>query len=258
MFKKILIIVFLVLFFNSAFGQEEKWQERRGQHFIIYYDKDVPNDFINNVQEVAEGYYDEIMSNLGFTRTAGWTWENRAKIYIYSSMESYAESARVMKWSHGSASAQERTIRTYPAAHGFFDSTLPHELAHIMFGEYIGFFTPVPLWLHEGVAMFQERAKRWGANDIVRKAIDDGSFIPLTDLSEMSLGPNTPSAIIDLFYAESASIVYYMIVELGQYRFVNFCRALKEGKNFEQALYSAYFRFKNVEDLNNAWITYLK
>ena len=151
-----------------------------------------------------------------------------------------------------------KIIRTFPSAHGFFDSTLPHELGHIIFREFVGFKGEIPIWFEEGVAMCQEKAKRWGAHDMVRKAIEDGTFKPLSELSLTRLRRRTSKDLIDLFYAESASIVSFMINELGEQRFVRLCRKLKDGGPFSWAIDSVYSRFKNVDDLNDAWVKYLK
>ncbi len=163
-----------------------------------------------------------------------------------------------MRWSHGSASAKEKEIRTFPAAAGFFDSTLPHELGHIIFREFIGHSARIPLWLEEGVAMYQEKAKRWGANRLVQEAMANGTFLSLNELDSLQLTSNTDQHLIELFYAESASMVYFMITELGEYRFGNFCRRLKEGDSFKKALESAYVRFHDQDDLNKVWVDYLK
>ena len=248
---------FLLLNKNTPCLAEEKWQEHRSTHFIIYY-KDAPPDFIQSVDETAEHLYQEITQNLGFYRDKSWTWDQRAIIYIYQDADDYVNSAKQAGWSHGAASTREKIIRSFPTAHGFVDSTLPHELGHIIFREFVGYSVDIPLWFDEGVAMYQEKAKRWGANKAVISAMEKNVFLSLDDLARLKLTPETERSTVDLFYAEAASIVYYMMTELGQYRFVHFCRQLKEGKNFEQALYDVYTRFKNVDDLNRAWTNYLK
>jgi len=235
----------------------EKWNEHKGRHFIIYY-KEAPKTFVKTVEEVSEQYYTEITKNLGFVRYKGWTWDDRVKIYIYDDADDYVRKGRQAQWSHGVASPKDKVIRTFPAAHGFFDSTLPHELGHIIFREFIGFKAQVPGWFEEGVAMYQEKAKRWGANQAVKEAMESGNFIPLEDLTHLRLYRNTDQRVVLLFYAESASIVFYLIQELGQYRFMRFCRKLKEGGPFEWALDSVYVRFKNIEELNKSWVKYIK
>lgn len=254
---KIIFAVVTSVFLSCATAAAEDWKEHRGRHFLIYY-KDAPQDFVLSVEKAAEDYYQEITDNLGFTRYKGWTWEDRSKIYIYRDQDDYVESSRLARWSHGAASARDRVIRTFPSAHGFFDSTLPHELGHIIFREFIGQNTMIPLWLEEGVAMYQERAKRWGANKRVLEAIESGEFIPLPELSGTRLARDSDEALVDLFYAESASIVYFLLTEHGKYRFVNFCKKLKDGDSFLKAFREAYIRFKSIEHLNDAWVSYLK
>ncbi|MCK5581181.1 MAG: hypothetical protein KAJ18_07895 [Candidatus Omnitrophica bacterium] len=257
--KKIIICMLIGMFGFVAFSgaEEVKWEEERATHFIIYY-KDAPKDFVKEVERSAEDYFDEITRNLGFTRYGGWSFDRRAKIYIYSDKEDYVASSRQAGWSSGAVNVKDKIIRTFPAAHGFFDTTLPHELGHIIFREFVGFHTPLPLWLDEGVAMFQEKAQRWGAHKEVKKVIKNGRFKSLTELSQLRLGRNSSTELVSLFYSEAASIVSYMVKELGEYRFVSFCRRLKEGKTFEQALRSAYSRFSTIKDLNKSWVDFLK
>ena len=64
--------------------------------------------------------------------------------------------------------------------------------------------------------MYQEKARRWGANDAVRQAIKDGKFMSLEDMTVMELSGRMNTEMVQLFYAESASIVNYIIDELGQ------------------------------------------
>jgi len=253
--KIILMIAFMcVVGTSSAFAKE--WKEYKRQHFIVYY-KNAPFDFVETVEETSGQYYLKITENMGFTRYKGWNWDERAKIYIYDNAEDYVVTGKQAGWSHGVSSPRDKVIRTYPSAHGFFDSTLPHELGHIIFREFIGFKARIPSWFEEGVAMHQEKARRWGAHDTVRKAIADGTFKSLNELSITSLRRTTNRDLINLFYAESASVVNFLINEYGKQRFVRLCRKLKDGDRFSWALDSVYVRFKNIDDLNKAWVKYL-
>lgn len=257
MIKRIIILFITILSLTPSAHAKEKWEEYRARHFYIY-SKDAPKDFIRSVEEAAEEYYDEITRNLGFTRYKGWSFDDRAKIYIYADKEDYLSSSKQAKWSHGVAYAKEKVIRTFPSAHGFFDSTLPHELGHIIFREFIGYRTPVPSWMDEGVAMYQEKARRWGADKAVKKAIGEGRFMSIEALSLKRLTGSTEKEVVQLYYAEAASIVNYLINELGKPRFVKFCRKLKDGQPFYQAFFSVYQRFKTMKDFNKRWLEYLK
>ena len=190
-------------------------------------------------------------------RYSGWRYDNRVAIYIYDDQQDYTTDGAHFGWASGHANIARKEIRTYPAAAGFFDSTLPHELAHLIFREFIG-NQRIPLWLDEGVAMYQEKAKRWGANKMVAAAMKSGKFLSLEEMTYDRLSKEKDQEIINLFYAEAASIVYYMIVELGETRFENFCRKLSDGMSFEEALETNYGRFHSIKDLNDRWVDYIK
>ena len=252
----VFFIAAFVSFAKFSYGVDA-WQEYHTSHFLIYY-KDAPRDFVKNVEKAAEADYEEITRNLGFYRDQSWSWEKRAKIYIYRDSQDYTASAKQASWTHGVADWLKKEIRAYPSTAGFFDSLLPHELGHIIFREFVGSNPFVPLWFDEGVAVCQEKARGWGSNNEVKRAIEEKKFIPLRELSSMRLYNNTEKDMINLFYAEAASIVYYLIVELGEFKFIDFCRKLKEGERFEAALNATYVQFKNLDDLNNAWVEHLK
>ena len=114
---------------------------------------------------------------------------------------------------------------------------MPHELGAYYFQDYIGYTAEIPLWFEEGVAIYQEKAKRLGSNAAVKEAIENGQFIPLTQLTGVRLYKDTKSQVVDLFYSESASVVYYMITELGEQEFYMLCSELKNGTPFQDAPY---------------------
>lgn len=258
---KIRICLFALLVIPAAESysapRQEKWVEHRAKHFLIYY-KNVPQDFIATLEEQAEYYFDEITHDLVVYRNTTWIQDNRARIYVYDDQQDYISAANNMKWSHGITETRKKVIRTFPSSHGFFDSTLPHELAHIIFREFVGFQSNVPTWLDEGVATNQEKAKRWGAHKTVLNAIKQGKFIPLGELKNVVLNQNVNQEILNLYYAEAASIVNFMKTELGSFRFYNFCENLKRGHSLDNAIKLTYVRFENVDDLNKAWIKFLE
>ncbi|MBF0504710.1 MAG: hypothetical protein HQL14_06360 [Candidatus Omnitrophica bacterium] len=237
---------------------DKSWQQLKGEDFIVYYRADVPDDFVRTTMDCAENELRRVVDNLGIVHYENWSLDHRASIYIYSDQGDFVKNGRQALWSHGTAFARSKMIKTFPEAEGFFDAILPHELGHIIFREFVGFSTEIPLWFEEGMAMNQEKAKRWGANRTVKEAIKNGSFIPLSKLSHMRLYMNSKQELVGLFYAESASIVYFMITELGEQQFFMFCRELKNNMPFDVALKKVYSRFKNLDELNQFWVDYLE
>lgn len=249
-----IFIIFIILFVNYSVAiAEDGWNEYRGRYFLVYY-KNAPKDLIKQIDQSSEQYYREITNKFGFIRSQTWAWDNKAKIYVYDDKDDYVNTGKLMNWSSGIALARQKIIRTFPSAHGFFDSTLPHELGHIIFREFIGYRTSIPYWFEEGVAMYQEKARRWGAGDDVKKAMKDGKFLSLDKLEDLRLTNDSDQDLIKLFYSESASAVKFIIDTMGSARFERFCRKLKEGKPFDWALASVYPKFSDMEKLNTLWM----
>jgi hypothetical protein len=227
------------------------WAVKKSDHFEVYY-RHAPEYFVKSVIKEAEGIYRQTTYSLGFTRYKGWIASERVSIYVYDDPEDYAR-VTGLPWSGASVSVAQRKIMTFPAANGFFDSTLPHELGHIIFHDFVGFGADIPLWLEEGIAVYQERAGRLGADQTVKAALQNDTFISLNELGSMRLSPSADPDLVKLVYAESASVVAFMIHHLENYRFVRLCRELKSGRRFNSALNKAYMRFKTVSDLEKAW-----
>jgi hypothetical protein len=254
--KKIMAGVMIsVLMGAGAVGlAEEKmdFNESKSTHFIVYSAPDVPQDFINTMTEYAERYYGELTDKLGFTLFNYWTWDNRAKIYIYASQEEYVRQTGQPSWSGGAAAYEKKTIWTYPRGAGFFDSLLPHELGHIILHEVIG-EREVPLWFEEGVASYSEAAKRFGSDQIIKNALANDTFMPLSDLSKIDGATLRSGTNVDLFYAEAISLITYLIDNFGVDRFNRLCEKLKDGKKMDDALAYAYFDIRNIDDLGKFW-----
>jgi hypothetical protein len=234
---------------------EPGWREEKSEHFIIVY-QNVPKSFVKDVVDSAEEQYQKTITTLGFTRYQGWTWDKRVRIVIYDSQAAYAKSSH-NSWSAGEVNVAAKFIVTFPSESGFFDSLLPHELGHIVFREGVGAYNNIPLWMEEGVAMYQERSRRLGADEDVRALIEEGSFIPLEVLDQMALRSSTDRATVHAFYAEAASLVGFLINKYEVYRFARLCRALREGQGFELALKKSYMEIPDLAALERAWRKYL-
>ena len=219
-------IILGLLLANTAMAdeQQDKWQQMTGPDFLIYYRTDVPDDFVQTTMDTAEDELKRVTDNLGITNAPSWGGGREIKIYIYSNRNDYVKNGGQAGWSHGVAFAKAKTIKLYPDAQGFFDTLLPHELGHIVFRDYIGYTANIPLSQLTGVRLYKD----------------------------------SKDQVVDQFYAESASVVYYLITELDEQEFYMFCNELKNGTPFEEALHKVYLRFKTINDLNQAWMDYLQ
>jgi len=253
--KRCFVLFFVFLLFGQA-AAAEGFKEKRSTHFIVLY-QDAPDDFVEKVINGAESYYDRITEELGFRRFDFWLWENRAKIYIYNDSSSYQAASGQPRWSAGAVLPKRKIIQTFVCAGDFLETTLPHELGHIIFREFVGFNNPgVPLWLEEGVASYQEKERYSQAKVFLRRAIGEGNFMDLKKLSGLPAEAGLNPGNVDIFYAESFSIVDFLIRDFGRDKFVLFCQNLRDYKDLIKALRLSY-SFASLEELNSAWVKYL-
>lgn len=256
--KKRSIFLFTVLISCSiaVAQQSDKWHITKSTHFIIYY-KTAEEKFLGQLIDTAEDCYNKIAEDLGFRRYNFWLWDNRAKIYIYDDAKDYQAGTGQPDWSAGCAATKEKIIHTYPYAQGFFESILPHEMGHIIFREFVGFDNnAIPLWLDEGVASYQERIRRQSAHMLIVEAVQNNKLLNLEKLFSFNPQVIQDRELVNLFYAESLSIVDYLIKEFGTDNFVLFCQGLRDKQDLTKALNYAY-PFRDIQDLDKAWQRYL-
>lgn len=245
------LLTFICVQFPAAV-QAEDWNLSKSTHFVVYY-RNAPQEFIEEVKDKAEAYYQGITRDLGFLRFDFWLWDNRASIYIYDNAEEYQRGTGQPAWSAGAAMPRDKVIYAFLTEDGFFDRTLPHEMGHIIFREFVGFSNPaVPLWLDEGVAEYQESMRKGGINEFLKAAYDQGRIIPLNDLENIDPHRLSDTGMIKLFYAESVSVINYLIRHFGKDDFVFFCQSLRDRRDMERALSYAY-SLKNTRELEDGW-----
>ena len=175
------LCVFL-FFIAPCYAVSENWQELKDEHFIVYYAPADPSsvlvgsdtkitaeNFASQALFEAEKYYQRIAQELGYARYSEfWTWDKRVKVYIYSDRDSYLKSGNYPPWSEGMADYQKKAILSFAGSSGFVDSVLPHEIAHLVFRDFVGINNNIPLWLDEGVAQWAEEKKHSQSMSIVK------------------------------------------------------------------------------------------
>lgn len=237
------------------------WQVYKTKHFIVHYREH--HDFARKTATRCEELYDSIAGKLGFVRHSDfWLWDNRVKIFIFESREAYLKSTRSPEWSAGRASYKERSISTYADSSGFFDSLLPHEMAHFILREFVGFKADIPLWLDEGVAQWVEeggvepgRVK----DTMVLLLAAEGRLISLETLTHMGLREVDAMQEPMEFYAQSASIVGFLISTGGSDAFRKFCGQLRDGQSLDDALRFTYpSRIRSMKELETLWMDFIR
>ncbi len=249
-------IVLLAASGNLAAATSE-WQVVRGRHFLVHYRGD--QAFAEKVAGRAEEYYDSITKDLGFARYDNfWLWENRVSILIYPSKGEFAGATGAPVWAIGKAEYSRKTISTYAGGETFVDSVLPHEMTHLIFRDFIGFKGDIPLWLNEGVAQWEEPAKRANLARYHARLSADNACIPFDRLMAMDVKQVTASGRASDFYSQAMSMVGFLITRHGSAKFRTFCGEIRDGRSLDDSLRFAYPGvLRNIKEFEKAWKKYL-
>lgn len=228
------------------------WKTEKSQHFIIYY-QEASKDFIQELVYKAENYYNSIVEELGFRRFDFWSWENRAKIYLYNNSADYLKDTQTLEWSGAQVLIKQRIINTFIGQQSFFNSILPHEITHIIFREFVGLKTSLPLWIDEGVACSQEKNNLAMRMRTAKGLIENNTYL---EFNRFFAVYSATSIAADVFYAQSASIVTFLLNKYDRQLFLDFSRSLRDGIPWQKALLNTY-RFTSVEEMETAWNDYI-
>ncbi|MFH1996084.1 MAG: peptidase MA family metallohydrolase [Candidatus Omnitrophota bacterium] len=241
----------------SSVSHAEKWKELKGDHFIIYHAgaESSAKEILRN----SEKYYKRIATELGYQRYSDfWTWDNRVGIYMYPNKKAFLRATGQPEWSEGMADYTNKKIFGYAGSERFVGSILPHEMAHLVFRDYVGFTGEVPLWLDEGVAQWMESIKRELFKAVAGNLIKSGEFIPFKNMMSMDIRSEREGKTVDAYYIEAVSLVGFLINKYGGGRFIEFCRQLRDGKSLNEALPFVYpTSIRDLDDLEKKWKEYI-
>lgn len=241
----------------------QEWREIKDDHFVVYYDPAVGRDAAQTLLRRAEDYYRKIGDQIGYNRyTNFWTWDERVKIFVFADQKSFVESTGQPAWATGYADRdsqlfKSRVIITYRQEQDFFDGLLPHEISHLILHDFI-VSQPIPIWFDEGVAQLNEGNKRATADQMMRVLVAKNKYIALPVLSRWDIRREREPHKVTVFYAESLSLVDFLIKKFGLNAFSQLCRYMRDGKPFEEALRRAYSNYiVSLEDLERQWLEYM-
>jgi hypothetical protein len=237
-----------------ALELEGDWNKYRSEHFLIYSHPSIPNKYISEFSQKSERYYHQIRKRLGFARFTFWLWQDRARVFIYRNKREYLKASSQPRWSVASVHTRSKLINTFYFEKDFFDTTLPHELSHIILREFIGFDTRVPLWFEEGVACINENDSRRRYLLLAQGLSRRKRILSLAEIERQGRrGLEQPEA----FYTTSASLVIFLLEACGRENFVRLCRQLRNGNSFYAALNKVY-RIKDRKELEIKFLAFLE
>ncbi len=240
----------LTVFFSLpiVYCASANWQTIALPKILLHYQAiDAP--VAQAIAQRAEQMYAALTNTVGFTP--------RSTIYVYlcPTAECFRQqqpgSTRLPEWAVGVAYPQlNRIVMRSALMPGEGERIRPveifqHELAHIVLEQALADHGGAPRWLSEGFSMYA--AAQWttgGQRTLEEVALRD-QFLPLTFLTA-SFPDNEEAARIA--YAQSFSVVAFLLKSYGKYAFQDFILNLRNGMDTNSALLHATGRsLKSVE-----------
>lgn len=239
-------------------GKLTGFKQKTTEHFIIYSHDDA---LAESLAGQVETTYTKILEDLLIKDTSVMT-RGRFSLVLAN------DDAEYMKVTD-EKTAGGGALSDYPTKTIYIDVArcapvmsvaLPHELTHAVVFEVMRSGTNIPTWLHEGLASYEEAkfdgsqvANRW---DIQRADLVEGRHLPLATLNRPE-DPGDPQA--QIFYAESTSVVSYMIETYGMYKMMNFMLAIQQGDQIDAAIKKVYGPdLASIGDLETKWLASIR
>jgi hypothetical protein len=126
---------------------------------------------------------------------------------------------------------------------------IAHEIAHLVIHQMTSNpYSGIPTWLDEGLAVYAEGDLRSDFESALDKAISDDTLISLQTLSS-AFPTDTGQAMLS--YAQSYSVVKFLITSYGSQNLLRLLSVFKDGSTYDGALLKVYGF--DTWDLDSAW-----
>ena len=220
------------------------WQTITGGNIVLHY-YNGGDSFGQQLHQAATQALARLSQDVGVSP------DNPIDIYIYASTNDLQEAVLYEpSWAGGQAFPQDNiVIIGVPTDQlDWGKSTEAHELAHVLIGHLtfscLGF---IPTWLNEGLAVYSEGGPQDYEKTLFDQAVASNKLMSLRSLSGDF--PNTETGY--LAYAESYSVVNFLIKTYGREKMTALLLKLRDGATADEALLAVY-RF-NVDGLDDIW-----
>ena len=182
--------------------------------------------------------------------------EREAKLYIYANPQDLRGAMIYpQEWTGGAAFTRYGIIAIgiAPNTLNWGKRAIAHELAHLVIHQMtLNPYNDLPIWLDEGLAMYTEGALAPEYTACLNRAIAENSLISVRSLSS----PFSAYAAESLLsYAQSYSLVEFLISSYGQDKMLELLLTFKQGSGYDAALEEVYGF--NMDELDALWQDYV-
>ena len=178
------------------------------------------------------------------------------KIYIYANARDLRGSMIYpQEWTGGVAFTRYGIIAIgiAPGNLHWGKRTIAHELAHVVINQ-VTFnpYSSLPTWLSEGLAMYAEGELEPEYTSYLSRAVAEGSLLSVRSLSSPFSAYAEES---HLSYAQSYSLVEFLVSSHGQGKMLELLKTFKQGSSYDGALEKAYGF--DMDGLDSLWRDYI-
>jgi hypothetical protein len=215
-------------------------------HFKIHtYGAQVAQD----TSSMCEQAYTTVMTDTGLNSFLP---RGQYEIVVYGSQDEYRKKTGQPDWSAGVTVGNAIYTFYSPVLNG----VLSHEMTHLIWFEYMnGRLSDQQRWVNEGLAVYEEAKARNHGYELFSSFLGTlrSAPIPIDQLENMA--PNTERAYdASMWYAQSESLIRFMIERGGRIGFGQFLAAIQQGQPFDAAIYAAYpGQWHTLGDFFNDW-----
>lgn len=221
------------------------WKTVAGEGINLhYYFGD--EDFAHELHQAAVEALNRLQRDIGIRPAKA------VEIYIYaSSSDMRAAVLYEPGWAGGQAYPEHNIVilGVAPEDLEWGKRTEAHELTHVLIGQLtFSCLGSLPTWLNEGLAMYGEGGLESYQQTLLNQAIAEDTLIPLRALGG---GFSEESTRANLSYAESYSVVNFLIHQYGRAKINALLTRLREGNVADEALQAVYGF--DTDGLEDAW-----
>ncbi len=188
-------------------------------------------------------------------------WSAKCEITVFSTAKQYSQATgrTVSSVGHSQANikggvVEARSISLHQEESNYLDTTLPREITHLVIAEMFA-DAPVPRWADIGMAALSEPNSEIARSlRATSKMASKGNQLYTVDflLKSKEIPTGDPMTI---YYAESVSLVHYLVKLKGAKTFSAFLREAPR-RGFDSALKNQY-GFRDAKELQDKWLSSL-
>jgi hypothetical protein len=182
--------------------------------------------------------------------------ERQAKLYVYANASDLQGSMIYpQEWTGGVAFTRYSTmaIGIAPSDIDWGKRAIAHELTHLVIHQItLNPYNDLPVWLDEGLAVRSEGLLDPTYSTYLARAISTNSLISVQSLAS-PFSAFSDEAVLS--YAESYSLVDFLITGYGQDKMAELLSVFRQGSGYDEALEDVYGF--DMDGLNSLWLAYV-